>query len=303
MTPAPRAPQTVSAFLRLYSSDVFEWESHAYEPRTNFVWSKPPAPFSSRILSASSTYHDAAPSDGRSSPGAESLSDMSISLSDAGSGILFSIPPPMIRTRATSLSSGRPLIPSSGSSSLSDMSISPAPSISSQSPEDFEQFAGDMRTQRSRATLVNAAFPEHRLRRRDFESIDCGAHASDADDMDSEAVVKILEWAASLFTSVASSALDYTIRPTGADRGRSQGPPSFESEEWSLSPQSKDSDPVPFLPPSKIVVKINSSRTKGPLRPIQPNPASILMPGAINYEAINPEQVRSLAFITFPGFN
>ena len=159
-----------------------------------------------------------------------------------------------------------------------------------------------MRTQKSRASLVNAAFPEHRLRR-DFESIDCGAHASDADDMDSEAVVKILEWTASLFTSVASSALDYTIRPAGADLGRIQDTPPFESEEWSLSPQSKDSDPYPFLPPLKIVVKINSSRTKGPLRSIQPNPAAILMPGAINYEAINPEQVRSFAVITFLGFN
>ncbi|KAL5508648.1 hypothetical protein ACEPAH_6267 [Sanghuangporus vaninii] len=289
-TPAPGAPQSVSVFLRSYSPDTFEWENPAYDPRTSFVWSKPLVSFPSGSWSARSHCQDAAHCEGRSSPGSESLSDMSISLSDAGSGLSFSVLPPMIRTRAASVSSGRPLVLSSGSSSLSDMSISPTPSVPSQSPDKCERFVA---IQSTRDPPANSTFLEDRHPHfPDTESVECSVDKNNDGDLDPVAVSKILEWTISLFTSVASSSLDYTIQPDVDDDSGSICPatPSSESEEQFLSPCSKDSVSDSCLLSSKIVVRINSFHSKGPPRSIQANPDSILMPGAVDYEAFNPEQ-------------
>ncbi|KAL5488443.1 hypothetical protein ACEPAI_6561 [Sanghuangporus weigelae] len=293
-TPVPGAPQSVSVFLRSYSPDIFEWENPAYDPRTNFVWSKPLVSFPSGSLSARCHYQDTARYEGRSSPGSESLSDMSISLSDAGSGRSFSILPPMIRTRAASVSSGHNLVLSSGSTSLSDMSISPIPSIPSQSPDKCERFVGNIVIQSTWDPPANSTFLEDRPSLfLDTEPVECSAYEkSDDGDLDPVAVAKILEWTTSLFTTVASSSLDYTIQPDVDDDPGSVhlDSPSSESEERIFSPSSKDSASDSCLLPSTIVVRINSIHPKGPPRSIQANPDSILMPGAVDYEAFNPEQ-------------
>ncbi|KAL5512217.1 hypothetical protein ACEPAG_3502 [Sanghuangporus baumii] len=285
-TPVHGAPQSVSVFLRSYSPDIFEWESPAYSPRTSFVWSKHLVSFPSGSWSARSHYQDTARYEGKSSPGSESLSDMSISLSDAGSGRSFSILPPMIRTRVASVSSSRPLVLSSGSSSLSDMSISPT-------PDGCERFIGNIVIQSTWDPPAHSTFLEDRSSLIGTESIECSAYEKSEDaDPDPVAVAKILEWTTSLFTSVASSSLDYTIRPDMDDGSESIHPdsPSRKNEERIFSPSSKDSASDSCLLPSKIVVRINSIYPKGPPRSIQANPDSILMPGAIEYEAFNPEQ-------------
>ncbi|KAL5530817.1 hypothetical protein ACEPAF_7075 [Sanghuangporus sanghuang] len=301
-TPAPGAPHSVSVsvFLRSYAPDTFEWEDPAYDPRASFVWSKPLVSSAPGSWSPRSHYQyhyqDAAHCEGRTSPGSESLSsDMSISLSDAGSGLSFSMLPPMIRTRAASVSSGRPLVLGSGSSSLSDMSISPTPSIPSQSPDKYK-YERFIVTQSTWDPPANSAFLEGRPSLLDTESIEYSASEKSEDGgLDPVAVSEILEWTISLFTSVASSSLDYTIQPDVDDDPGSTYPdsPSLENEEGIFSPCSKDSASDSCLLSSKVVVRLNSTHPKGPPRSVQANPNSILMPGAVDYEAINPEQATT----------
>ena len=293
----------MSSFLQHYAPDNFEWETPDFCPRTRFLWTKPlttPPHLATGLKSSNEQL--AVTRDGFTSPGSESISDMSISLSDISSARLFATLPAMNRSRSTTNSAGHQSVSQTESLSLSDMSISFSAEVPSWNCPEESETATATAPDLLPCELVSpvlASLSEN-MAAAPFQCPEQGSLSlgdESHENADAAAVCRLLEWTTSLFTTVANSVLNYSIQLEADDSPLLGGLVySFDREdvETRLSVTTRDFLTDNWSSPLDPIVKLNSGWPLRPARPITANPYSILMSGSIDYDNINPELVCTI---------
>lgn len=279
-----RDSHSVSSFLRSYEPDCFEWETPGYCPPARFLWTKALSdelPTSPRERTKSSSEDDCLSE-------YDALSDMSMSFSDVSS-MHFSVLPPMDRARITP---AKAMSHSKSLESLSDMSLSSfSASESSNGLGYFEALSANVSSTISKKFGLGDSVSISSL----LQDSQQDAHypgEKGADKLDDLAVGNIVEWTTSLFATVASSVMDYSIHPGVDDFPQSSIPQILDNGIASFSATTNEMDIRTWLPSTgQTAIKLNSSQQKGSPKHILANHKSIIMPGAVEYEALSSEQV------------